>query len=114
MFFRLSKKLKGEAIMPFEIVIYALMLGWVGGVWVGNRPHYETDGWPDWPCIRCSIFLGAIGGWVMVLLLRDAFSQGFAETTVVALGGGILFSSASNLLQGLVGKRGAQTGTVAR
>ena len=95
--------------MPIEIVLYSLMLGWVGGVWVGRKPNYETDGWPDWPCIRCSIFLGAIGGWVMLLVLRDPVGEGFAETTVAALGGGILFSSASNLLQGLVGRRGAAT-----
>ncbi len=93
--------------MPIEIVIYTLMLGWIGGVWVGNRPHYDTDGWPDWPCIRCAVIIGAIGGWVMSLVLRSAVGDGFAETTVVALGGGILFASASNLLQGAIGKRSA-------
>jgi len=96
--------------MDYRWIAYTLIVGWAVSVWVGRRPrdYGPPDGWPDWWCPRCSIIIGALGGWVTVWLLGPTVARGFGEVTVVAAAGGIFFASAYNLVVGSFAKTSAR------
>lgn len=101
--------------MPWEIIVYALLVGWVGGWWVWGPPYYAgpVDGHPDGGCPECGVVLGAIGGLAGVYVLGEAIGGGLAGVTVTAFAHGVVTASFYRMIVRFM-RRGAVRADAAR